>query len=196
MTCTRRPGLCRPRALRRRRRLRAAGAACARAGRRAGREGPGLRPSTSPACAACGGAGFPTGRKWRLVRSEPAPRCMASTPTRASPARSRTGTTWRRDPHRFLEGTLVAACVVEAERSLHLSARRVPGSAARSCCTRSRGSRRPGWSTGIPPAAPRGGRLHLRRGVRDDREHRGQARLPAPPPALRRPGRRCSAGRR
>ena len=45
-------------------------------------------------------------------------------------------------------------------------------------------------------AAPRGGRLHLRRGVLDDREHRGQARLPAQPPALRRPGRRCSGGRR
>ena len=45
-----------------------------------------------------GGAGFPAGRKWRFVRAEPAPRLRRSTPTRESPAPSRTGTTSKPTP--------------------------------------------------------------------------------------------------
>ena len=53
------------------------------------------------------------------------------------------------------------------------------------------GEDRPGRARrphGAAPA-PRGRRLHLRRGVLDDRVHRGQAGTAAPPPALRRRGR-------
>ena len=39
-----------------------------------------------------GGAGFPTWRKWDAVRREPTRASSSSTPTRASPARSRTAT--------------------------------------------------------------------------------------------------------
>ena len=47
-----------------------------------------------------GGAGFPTGRKWTLVRLPPArPTTSSATPTRASPAPSRTGSSWREIPH-------------------------------------------------------------------------------------------------
>jgi NADH:ubiquinone oxidoreductase subunit E len=42
-----------------------------------------------------GGAGFPTGSKWEAVARTEAPRfVISSTPTRASPGRSRTATSW------------------------------------------------------------------------------------------------------
>jgi NADH:ubiquinone oxidoreductase, NADH-binding (51 kD) subunit len=61
-----------------------------------------------------GGAGFPTGRKWTLVRAEPAPRLMAVNADEGEPGTFKDRYYLERDPHRFLEGVLIAAWVVEA----------------------------------------------------------------------------------
>ena len=62
-----------------------------------------------------GGAGFPTGRKWRIVRDQPAPRLMAVNLDEGEPGTFKDRTYLERDPHRFLEGVLVAAQVVGTE---------------------------------------------------------------------------------
>ena len=59
-----------------------------------------------------GGAGFPAGRKWRIVRDQPAPRLMAVNIDEGEPGTFKDRTYLERDPHRFLEGLLVAAHVV------------------------------------------------------------------------------------
>ena len=59
-----------------------------------------------------GGAGFPAGRKWRIVRGQPAPRVMAVNIDEGEPGTFKDRTWLERDPHRFLEGLLVAAQVV------------------------------------------------------------------------------------
>ena len=56
-----------------------------------------------------GGAGFPAGRKWRLVAAEPAPRLMAVNIDEGEPGTFKDRWFLERDPHRFLEGMLVAA---------------------------------------------------------------------------------------
>ena len=62
-----------------------------------------------------GGAGFPTGRKWRSVRGEPGPRLMAVNADEGEPGTFKDRHFLLTDPHRFLEGTLIGAHVVEAE---------------------------------------------------------------------------------
>src|SRR5690242_10625933 len=61
-----------------------------------------------------GGAGFPTGRKWSLVRAEPAPRLFAVNADEGEPGTFKDRFYLERDPHRFVEGMLIAAWVVEA----------------------------------------------------------------------------------
>ena len=61
-----------------------------------------------------GGAGFPTGRKWSLVRAEPAPRLFAVNCDEGEPGTFKDRYYLERDPHRFIEGMLIAAFVVEA----------------------------------------------------------------------------------
>jgi formate dehydrogenase beta subunit len=61
-----------------------------------------------------GGAGFPTGRKWRSVRGEPGPRLMAVNGDEGEPGTFKDQYFLNKDPHRFLEGTLIGAHVVEA----------------------------------------------------------------------------------
>ena len=61
-----------------------------------------------------GGAGFPTGRKWTLVRKEPAPRLMAVNGDEGEPGTFKDRHYLGLDPHRFIEGMLIAAWVVEA----------------------------------------------------------------------------------
>ncbi len=61
-----------------------------------------------------GGAGFPTGRKWSLVRGEPGPRLMAVNGDEGEPGTFKDRHYLERDPHRFIEGMLIAAHVVEA----------------------------------------------------------------------------------
>jgi formate dehydrogenase len=62
-----------------------------------------------------GGAGFPAGRKWRIVRDQPAPRLMAVNIDEGEPGTFKDRTYLERDPHRFLEGVLIAAQVVSTE---------------------------------------------------------------------------------
>lgn len=62
-----------------------------------------------------GGAGFPAGRKWRIVRDQPAPRLMAVNIDEGEPGTFKDRTYLERDPHRFLEGVLIAAQVVGTE---------------------------------------------------------------------------------
>ena len=59
-----------------------------------------------------GGAGFPTGRKWRIVRGEAAPRIMAVNIDEGEPGTFKDRYYLERDPHRFLEGMLIAAHLV------------------------------------------------------------------------------------
>ena len=61
-----------------------------------------------------GGAGFPTGRKWSLVRAEPAPRLFAVNCDEGEPGTFKDRYYLERDPHRFIEGMLIAAWVIEA----------------------------------------------------------------------------------
>ncbi len=61
-----------------------------------------------------GGAGFPTGRKWRFVRAEDKPRLMAINGDEGEPGTFKDHHYLTRDPHRFLEGMLIASWVVEA----------------------------------------------------------------------------------
>jgi len=68
-----------------------------------------------------GGAGFPAGRKWRLVSQEHAPRIMAVNIDEGEPGTFKDRYYLERDPHRFLEGMLVAGWAVQvAEVYLYL----------------------------------------------------------------------------
>jgi formate dehydrogenase len=60
-----------------------------------------------------GGAGFPMGRKWRIVRGEAAPRLMAVNIDEGEPGTFKDRVYLERDPHRFLEGMLIAAWAVD-----------------------------------------------------------------------------------
>jgi len=62
-----------------------------------------------------GGAGFPAGRKWRIVREQAASRLMAVNIDEGEPGTFKDRTYLERDPHRFLEGMLIAAHVVGIE---------------------------------------------------------------------------------
>jgi NADH:ubiquinone oxidoreductase subunit F (NADH-binding)/NADH:ubiquinone oxidoreductase subunit E len=59
-----------------------------------------------------GGAGFPAGRKWRLVRAETGPRLMAVNIDEGEPGTFKDRHFLERDPHRFIEGMLIAAWAV------------------------------------------------------------------------------------
>ncbi len=61
-----------------------------------------------------GGAGFPTGRKWEIVRGQPGPRYLCVNGDEGEPGTFKDRYYLRRDPHRFLEGTLIAAHSIEA----------------------------------------------------------------------------------
>jgi formate dehydrogenase len=61
-----------------------------------------------------GGAGFPIGLKWRSVRERPGPRLMAVNADEGEPGTFKDRHYLERDPHRFLEGMLIGAQVVEA----------------------------------------------------------------------------------
>jgi formate dehydrogenase beta subunit len=61
-----------------------------------------------------GGAGFPTGQKWKFVRKEAGPRLMAVNADEGEPGTFKDRYYMQADPHRILEGMLIAAWVVEA----------------------------------------------------------------------------------
>jgi NADH:ubiquinone oxidoreductase subunit F (NADH-binding)/NADH:ubiquinone oxidoreductase subunit E len=62
-----------------------------------------------------GGAGFAVGRKWKIVRAEPAPRLMAVNIDEGEPGTFKDRYYLERDPHRFLEGILIAAWAVDID---------------------------------------------------------------------------------
>ena len=62
-----------------------------------------------------GGAGFPAGRKWRILRDQPRPRLIAVNIDEGEPGTFKDRYYLELDPHRFLEGTLIAAWAIEAE---------------------------------------------------------------------------------
>ena len=99
-----------------------------------------------------GGAGFPTGRKWRSVRGEPGPRLMAVNGDEGEPGTFKDQYYLNTDPHRFLEGMLIGAHVVEASdvyiyiRDEYPIARQI-------------------LATEIAKLPPGGPELHLRRGA-------------------------------
>ncbi len=61
-----------------------------------------------------GGAGFPTGRKWRSVLGEKGPRLMAVNGDEGEPGTFKDRHYLNTDPHRFLEGMLIGAEIVDA----------------------------------------------------------------------------------
>ena len=69
----------------------------------------------SSALRGLGGAGFPAGRKWKIVRAEAAPRIMAVNIDEGEPGTFKDRYYLERDPHRFLEGMLIAAWAVGIE---------------------------------------------------------------------------------
>ena len=64
-----------------------------------------------------GGAGFPTGRKWQFVRAEPKPRYLTVNADEGEPGTFKDRHYLESDPHRVLEGMLIAAWAVEADRA-------------------------------------------------------------------------------
>ena len=63
-----------------------------------------------------GGAGFPSGKKWSFVRAEKGPRYMAVNGDEGEPGTFKDRYYLERTPHLFLEGMLIAAWAVEAEK--------------------------------------------------------------------------------
>ncbi len=63
-----------------------------------------------------GGAGFPAGRKWSVVRAQPAPRLMTVNADEGEPGTFKDRFWLESDPHRFLEGMLIAAHAVDAAK--------------------------------------------------------------------------------
>jgi formate dehydrogenase len=61
-----------------------------------------------------GGAGFPSARKWRFVRAEAGPRVVALNADEGEPGTFKDRHLLETDPHRVLEGVLIAAWVVDA----------------------------------------------------------------------------------
>ena len=63
-----------------------------------------------------GGAGFPVGRKWRILRDQPAPRLCAINIDEGEPGTFKDRFYMLSDPHRFLEGMLIAASVIGIDK--------------------------------------------------------------------------------
>ncbi len=74
-----------------------------------------LQAMTDAGLRGLGGAGFPAGRKWSIVRQQSAPRLLAVNIDEGEPGTVQDRTYLERDPHRFIEGMLVAATVVGIE---------------------------------------------------------------------------------
>ena len=61
-----------------------------------------------------GGAGFPAGTKWSILRDQPAPRLIAVNIDEGEPGTFKDRVYLEQDPHRFIEGMLIAAWAIEA----------------------------------------------------------------------------------
>jgi formate dehydrogenase len=103
-----------------------------------------------------GGAGFPAGRKWKSVASGPEPRLLAINIDEGEPGTFKDRYYLERDPHRFLEGALIAAWAVGiAEIYVYL---RDEYHGCRAILTRELEALRRDPPCPIPP-------IHLRRGA-------------------------------
>ena len=61
-----------------------------------------------------GGAGFPAGTKWSILRDQPAPRLIAVNIDEGEPGTFKDRVYLEQDPHRFIEGMLIAAWAIAA----------------------------------------------------------------------------------
>ena len=61
-----------------------------------------------------GGAGFPAGKKWKILTGQPRPRLIAINIDEGEPGTFKDRYYLERDPHRFIEGTLIAWWAIEA----------------------------------------------------------------------------------
>ena len=136
-----------------------------------------------------GGAGFPTGRKWSLVRAEPAPRMFAVNADEGEPGTFKDRYYLERDPHRFIEGVLIAAWVVEAPDTYIYIRDEYPELRLMLLDEIEQSRKSRPVAAHQVAFAPRRRRLYLRRRVGDDRVDRRQTRPAAPSSAL------CRAGR-
>jgi len=73
-----------------------------------------IKEMTDAGLRGLGGAGFPAGRKWQIVRSYPGPRLMTINGDEGEPGTFKDRYYLEREPHKFLEGALIAAWAVEA----------------------------------------------------------------------------------
>jgi len=62
-----------------------------------------------------GGAGFPVGKKWRILQGLPGPKHIAINIDEGEPGTFKDRYYLERDPHRFIEGTLIAHWAIEAD---------------------------------------------------------------------------------
>ncbi len=62
-----------------------------------------------------GGAGFPVGRKWSILRDQPAPRLCAINIDEGEPGTFKDRYYMLTDPHRFLEGMLIASRIIDID---------------------------------------------------------------------------------
>lgn len=103
-----------------------------------------------------GGAGFPAGRKWRIVSSFEGPRLMAVNIDEGEPGTFKDRHYLESDPHRFLEGMLIAALTVGCEEIYIYLRDEYAG--CREILTTELDNLRAQFPTEIPP-------IHLRRGA-------------------------------
>ena len=116
-----------------------------------------------------GGAGFPTGRKWSLVRAEPAPRLFAVNCDEGEPGTFKDRYYLERDPHRFIEGMLIAAWIVEAADTYLYVRDEYPEVILLLVDEIAKAEKAGLVEAHQDPSAPRRRRLYLRRRIRDDR---------------------------
>ena len=62
-----------------------------------------------------GGAGFPTGQKWRILSEKKSPKLIAINIDEGEPGTFKDRYYLENDPHRFIEGTLIAHWAIEAD---------------------------------------------------------------------------------
>ncbi|MEM7027025.1 MAG: NAD(P)H-dependent oxidoreductase subunit E [Pseudomonadota bacterium] len=62
-----------------------------------------------------GGAGFPTGRKWRILSEQASPKMIAINIDEGEPGTFKDRYYLEKDPHRFIEGTLIAHWAIQAK---------------------------------------------------------------------------------
>jgi formate dehydrogenase beta subunit len=103
-----------------------------------------------------GGAGFPAAQKWRFVRAEPGPRALVNNADEGEPGTFKDRFCMESDPHRVIEGMLIAAWAIEAEHVFFYLRDEFP--VARAIMTRELAA----LASSPPCALPH---IHLRRGA-------------------------------